>query len=93
MSNNQLNVGNTEPVYAYEPLRKLKLAVHDQVISMTVDLAGRNDEMRCLKQVCKNWQVGSKALVVITAPSAYGKSALGNASRTEVAKLDSVITW
>ena len=83
-------------MHIYEPLRKLdniKSSGHDQVSLMTVDLAGRNEEMSRLEQVCKNWQEGSGALVVITAPSGYGKSALGNASRAEVAKLDSVITW
>ena len=58
-----------------------------------LELVGRHEEMSYLEQVSTKWVHGAPSLVVIMAPSGYGKSSVGSASRAEISKLDSVISW
>ena len=88
--------GTPEPVNIFEPLEKLaakKASASNQINGKMLELVGRGEEMTLLEEVSIKWIQGAPALIVMMAPSGYGKSAIGSVSRSELSKLESVISW
>ena len=89
-------LGSLHPIKVMKPINKksdYNPASNRKSDIMMQFITGRDDECNQLNDIYESWRKGSKARVVISGRSGYGKSSLGNWITEKISSNNNIIIW